>query len=167
MASQEFLASFAVDIDEGGVSRLQQVLEENRDLAGEVAAAFEAATAAINEYQKAALGGDNPSGEGNRDDGSGTGAPSGSAEGSRDTGNPYNPEASARNLENGEYRSAGYKGEIQGLLSGSLTSNPDSSARDYSLRTAELYLAHALAPDEEYDRNTGSRVNPDSFYGDR
>ena len=33
MASQEFLASFAVDIDEGGVSRLQQVLEENRELA--------------------------------------------------------------------------------------------------------------------------------------
>ena len=35
MASQEFLASFAVDIDEGGVSRLQSVLEENRDLANE------------------------------------------------------------------------------------------------------------------------------------
>ena len=44
MASQEFLASFAVEIDEAGVSRLQQVLEENQDLAGEVAAAFEAAT---------------------------------------------------------------------------------------------------------------------------
>ena len=70
MASQEFLASFAVDIDEAGVSRLQQVLEENRDLAGEAAAAFEAAAAAIQEYQKAALGGDNPSGEDNRDDGS-------------------------------------------------------------------------------------------------
>ena len=28
MASQEFLASFAVEIDESGVSRLQQVLEE-------------------------------------------------------------------------------------------------------------------------------------------
>ena len=166
MASQEFLASFAVDIDEAGVSRLQQVLEENRDLAGEVAAAFEAATSAIQEYQKAALGGDNPSGENNRDDGSGK-ATAGSGEGSRETGSPFNPEASARNLENGEYRSAGYKGEIQGLLSGSLTSSPDSSARDYSLRTAELYLAHALAPDEEYDRNTGSRVNPDSFYGDR
>ena len=39
MASQEFLASFAVDIDESGVSRLQAVLEENRDLADEVAAA--------------------------------------------------------------------------------------------------------------------------------
>ncbi len=164
MASQEFLASFAVEIDEAGVSRLQQVLEENRDLANDVAAAFEAATAAIQEYQKAALGGDNPSGEGNRDDGSGKGG--GSAEGSRDTGSPYNPEASARNLENGEFRSSGYKGEIQGLLSGSLTSSPDSSARDYSLRSAELYLAHALAPDEEYDRNTGSRVNPDSFYED-
>lgn len=130
-----------------------------------MAAAFEAATAAIQEYQKAALGGDNPSGEGNRDDGSGKGG--GSAEGSRDTGSPYNPEASARNLENGEYRSGGYKGEIQGLLSGSLTSSPDSTVRDYSLRSAELYLAHALAPDEEYDRNTGSRVNPDSFYGDK
>jgi len=167
MASQEFLASFAVEIDEGGVTRLQQVLEENRDLANEVAAAFEAATAAIQEYQKVALGEDNPSGEGNRDDGSGTGSSSNSAEGNRDTGSPYNPEASARNLENGEYRSDGYKGEIQSLLSGSLTSNPDSSARDYSLRTAELSLAHALAPDEEYDRNTGSRVNPDSFYGDQ
>ena len=144
---------------------MQQVLEENRDLANEVAAAFEAATAAIQEYQKAALGGDNSSGEGNRDDGSGKGG--GSAEGSRDTGSPYNPEASARNLENGEYRSAGYKGEIQGMLSGSLTSSPDSSVRDYSLRSAELYLAHALSPDEEYDRNTGSRVNPDSFYGDQ
>ena len=143
------------------------MLEENRDLANEVASAFEAATAAINEYQKAALGGDNPSGEGNRDDGSGKGSPSGSAESSRDTGSPYNPEASARNRENGEYRSEGYKGEIQGLLSGSLTSSPDSSARDYSLRSAELYLAHALAPDEEYDRNTGSRVNPDTFYGDQ
>ncbi len=29
MASQEFLASFAVDIDEAGVSRLQQVLEKS------------------------------------------------------------------------------------------------------------------------------------------
>ena len=166
MASQEFLASFAVEIDEAGVSRLQQVLEENRTLAEDVAAAFEAATAAIREYQKAALGGDNPSGEGNRDDGSGKG-PAGSGEGSRETGSPFNPEASARNLENGEYRSAGYKGEIQSLLSGSLTSSPDSSVRDYSLRSAELYLSHALAPDEEYDRNTGSRVNPDSFFGDQ
>ena len=46
MADQEFLASFAVEIDESGVSRLQQVLEENRTLAEEVASAFEAATAA-------------------------------------------------------------------------------------------------------------------------
>ncbi len=41
MASQEFLASFAVEIDEGGVSRLQQVPEENREPANEVAAALE------------------------------------------------------------------------------------------------------------------------------
>lgn len=35
-ASQEFLASFAVEIDEAGVSRLQQVLEENRELANKI-----------------------------------------------------------------------------------------------------------------------------------
>ncbi len=50
MASQEFLASFAVEIDEAGVSRLQQVLEENRELADGVAAAFGAATAAIHSF---------------------------------------------------------------------------------------------------------------------
>ncbi len=32
MANQEFLASFGVEIDESGVSRLQAVLEENRAL---------------------------------------------------------------------------------------------------------------------------------------
>ena len=50
MASQEFLASFAVDIDEGGVSRLQSVLEENRDLAERLSAAFSSATAAIHAF---------------------------------------------------------------------------------------------------------------------
>ena len=33
MADQEFLASFAVDIDEAGVARLQTILSENRELA--------------------------------------------------------------------------------------------------------------------------------------
>ena len=33
MADQEFLASFGVDIDESGVSRLQQILTENKTLA--------------------------------------------------------------------------------------------------------------------------------------
>ena len=69
MASQEFLASFAVDIDEAGVSRLQAVLEENRDLANEVAAAFEAATTAIMEYEAAATGIGTGSREENRDSG--------------------------------------------------------------------------------------------------
>ena len=32
MADQEFLASFAVDVDESGVTRLKTVLQENRDL---------------------------------------------------------------------------------------------------------------------------------------
>ena len=40
---QEFLASFAVDIDEGGVNRLQSVLAQNRELADGVAGAFDAA----------------------------------------------------------------------------------------------------------------------------
>ena len=50
MASQEFLASFAVEIDEAGVSRLQQVLEENRELADGLTAAFNAAAAAIQSF---------------------------------------------------------------------------------------------------------------------
>ena len=33
MADQEFLASFAVDIDEAGVARLQTILTENKELA--------------------------------------------------------------------------------------------------------------------------------------
>ena len=52
MADQEFLASFAVEIDEGGVSRLQSVLEENRELAEELASAFDAATAAIRTFSE-------------------------------------------------------------------------------------------------------------------
>ena len=32
MADQQFLASFGVDIDESGVSRLQKILSENRTL---------------------------------------------------------------------------------------------------------------------------------------
>ena len=52
MASQEFLASFGEEIDEGSVRRLQSVLSANRDLANEEAAAFEAARSAIDEYAK-------------------------------------------------------------------------------------------------------------------
>ena len=40
MADQEVLASFGVEIDEAGVSRLQAVLEENRKLAEDLAASF-------------------------------------------------------------------------------------------------------------------------------
>ena len=52
MASQEFLASFAVEIDEGGVSRLQAVLSENRELAEDLASTFDAATAAIRTFSE-------------------------------------------------------------------------------------------------------------------
>ena len=50
MASQEFLASFAVDIDESGVSRLQEILSQNRELAESLAAAFDSASAAIRSF---------------------------------------------------------------------------------------------------------------------
>ena len=46
---QEFLASFAVDIDEAGVSRLQKILRDNRDLAGQVAVAFDSARKAMED----------------------------------------------------------------------------------------------------------------------
>ena len=41
MADQQFLASFGVDIDESGVSRLQKILAENRTLADSLSASFE------------------------------------------------------------------------------------------------------------------------------
>ena len=47
---QEFLASFAVDIDEGGVNRLEQILENNRELAGKLADAFDEARAAMEGF---------------------------------------------------------------------------------------------------------------------
>ena len=50
VADQEFLASFAVEIDEAGVSRLQEVLEGNRALAEELAGAFSAATEAVHAF---------------------------------------------------------------------------------------------------------------------
>ena len=50
MADQEFLASFAVDIDEAGVSRLQKVLEDNRDLVDSLASGFGAASEAIHSF---------------------------------------------------------------------------------------------------------------------
>ena len=50
MASQEFLASFAVEIDEGGVSRLQEVLSSNRELAESLAGAFDSASSAIRSF---------------------------------------------------------------------------------------------------------------------
>ena len=47
MAMQEFLASFAVEIDESGVNRLQGILKENRGLAEALAEAFAGAKAAM------------------------------------------------------------------------------------------------------------------------
>ena len=51
---QEFLASFAVDIDESGVNRLQSILSQNRDLAAGLAAAFDNARSSMMSFIQAA-----------------------------------------------------------------------------------------------------------------
>ena len=51
---QEFLASFAVDIDEAGVTRLQTILTQNRDLADQLAAAFDNARSSMMSFIQAA-----------------------------------------------------------------------------------------------------------------
>ena len=51
MADQEFLASFGVDIDENGVSRLQQILTENRTLAESLSKSFEAASESVKAFK--------------------------------------------------------------------------------------------------------------------
>ena len=60
MADQEFLASFGVDIDESGVSRLQKILGENRTLADSLAASFSAAAEGVKAF-KASIREDLPS----------------------------------------------------------------------------------------------------------
>ena len=51
---QEFLASFAVDIDEGGVNRLQRILQQNRELAEQLASAFDEARSSMEAFIQAA-----------------------------------------------------------------------------------------------------------------
>ena len=52
MADQQFLASFGVDIDESGVSRLQTILAENRMLGDSLAAAFDAASESVKAFRE-------------------------------------------------------------------------------------------------------------------
>ena len=52
MADQQFLASFGVDIDEGGVARLQQILSENRTLAQSLADSFSAASESVKAFKE-------------------------------------------------------------------------------------------------------------------
>ena len=51
---QEFLASFAVDIDEGGVNRLQRILQQNRERAEQLASAFDKARSSMEAFIQAA-----------------------------------------------------------------------------------------------------------------
>ncbi len=60
MADQEFLASFGVDVDESGVSRLQQILTENKTLAERLGASFDAASESVKAF-KAQVSTDLPS----------------------------------------------------------------------------------------------------------
>lgn len=50
MADQEFLASFGVEIDKSGVVRLQAALAKNRELAEELAAAFDRARESVQAF---------------------------------------------------------------------------------------------------------------------
>ena len=52
MADQQFLASFGVDIDESGVSRLQKILTENRTLAESLSSAFDAASESVKAFRE-------------------------------------------------------------------------------------------------------------------
>ena len=52
MADQQFLASFGVDIDESGVSRLQTILTENRMLAESLSSAFDAASESVKAFRE-------------------------------------------------------------------------------------------------------------------
>ena len=52
MADQQFLASFGVDIDESGVSRLQKILSENRTLAESLSSAFDAASESVRAFRE-------------------------------------------------------------------------------------------------------------------
>jgi hypothetical protein len=52
VASQEFLASFAVEIDEAGVARLQEILSANKEMAEGLAGAFSAASSAIHTFME-------------------------------------------------------------------------------------------------------------------
>ena len=52
MADQEFLASFGVDIDENGVSRLQKILTENQTLAQSLSESFDTASENVKLFKK-------------------------------------------------------------------------------------------------------------------
>ena len=52
MADQQFLASFGVEIDESGVSRLQKILAENRTLADSLSASFDAASESVKAFRE-------------------------------------------------------------------------------------------------------------------
>ena len=137
MADQEFLASFGVEIDEGGVSRLQAILEQNRQLAAQVSEQFAAAAKAVKEYQKTVSGGDNPSGEGTRDDGSGSGAGS-ARSGTGNTGSGAAGKGAAETDTAGQGSSGSVKDDVEARLRGSLFGE-EGSVKGWYLSNLEEY----------------------------
>ena len=62
MALQEFLASYAVQVDESGAKRLKDLLEENRTRAKDAAAAFGSAADAVSGLYAGLTGAEGSSG---------------------------------------------------------------------------------------------------------
>ena len=55
MAMQEFLASYAVEVDESGAKRLQEVLESNREMENEAEVIRECASSGDDKTEEPSL----------------------------------------------------------------------------------------------------------------
>ena len=180
MADQEFLASFGVEVDKAGVTRLQNVLSQNKELADQVAASFSAAAEAVRSYQKAVTEGDNPTGEGTRDDGTGKEPAGGTrtgTEGSHEVGRDDGSRSEAwknyqANKDKWENNAAGHesrdlsglkkqentflpsvKNEIESRLMGSLFGE-EGTTRDWYLSNLEEYTRATITKDSSRLKDT-------------
>ena len=128
MADQEFLVSYGVKIDEGGVARLQSLLEQDRKLAEGLSSAFHSADSAVEGFLRNAAGK--------------AAADAGSDLLSRMGKQVYGLSRLRRAEPAGEapegYRAPGIRGQVQDLFSGALTERPDSSLGNYVMRSSEL-----------------------------
>ncbi len=119
---QEFLASFAVDIDEGGANRLKSILEENRSLAGELAAAFDAARASVEAFIREVSEVGNP-------------------------GSSNETSGRAGYVTPLPYRAEGVRGQVQDMFNGLIAPEGDSSLRSWMMRSEEIAYAGIVSRD--------------------